>query len=185
MLPRCLLCAVEHSGTFNWTTGASECSPCPAGYSCGIRTSNYSQHRCPLGHYCPASSDSTAPPQCPAGTLASEKGLKSQYQCQPCPLSKVCSDPGLANTATPPSCPVGSYCPPGDQVSLSATVVKPCPAGSYCPEGTVVPIKCPAGTLLTPLLSLLPAPPPSHIPQRSLDSKGRKEEGKVIQHEHS
>ncbi|CDJ50229.1 hypothetical protein, conserved [Eimeria brunetti] len=135
------------AGTFNWTPGAQSCSPCPAGYSCGIRTANYSSHLCPLGHYCPASSDSAAPPQCPAGTFATEKGLQSPHQCQPCRPGRVCKDPGLTNGDT--QCPAGSYCPPVNTANLAATQVLPCPAGNYCPAGSMEPIICPAGKLCT------------------------------------
>ncbi|CDI84633.1 hypothetical protein, conserved [Eimeria praecox] len=136
------------AGTFNWMTGADKCLPCPAGYSCSIRTADYAKHPCPAGHYCPASSDSAAPPQCPAGTFSTETGLKSQSQCQPCPLGKVCTDPGLS--VTPATlCPAGSYCPPIDQANPTATEVTLCPAGSYCPQGAVEPIKCPPGQLCT------------------------------------
>lgn len=132
------------SGTFNWTTGAATCQDCPAGYLCGVRTSDYSSRPCPIGNYCPAKLDSGAPVPCPAGTFNPFQRLQQNRQCQPCLPGEVCSFKGISKPSSP--CPAGSYCNgEGEQNGQGGSLIMQCKAGSYCPEGVPLPITCPPG----------------------------------------
>jgi hypothetical protein len=126
------------AGTYNnkyFLAAFSECSQCPAGFSC-IEASVKPQ-KCARGHYCPVGTTSDTQYPCPAGTYSLRQDLADVTECKPCPKGYKCAQASLRPTI----CPTGKF--NGDLRSSTCT---DCPAGHYCPyKGMEAPIPCAPG----------------------------------------
>ena len=153
------------AGTYtqnNSLTNVTECSPCPAGYYCGLNTTF--PVPCAKGHIAPTEGYSECEP-CPVGYYAEEL---AQTQCLACLEGLYCSvgttikpcDPGYFRNLTDSSCvpaPIGHFgakgatepteCAPGTYANGTGfPVCPPCPAGTY--EGNAraaMCLPCPLG----------------------------------------
>ena len=132
-------------------TSSSDCTPCTAGYYCGVAgaTNPTSQcaagyvctggalspfgataalnvtQPCPAGHYCAVGTIN--PVSCPPGTFSSATGLTDASNCTLCSAGSYCASAGL--TAPTGLCAAGYYCMRGNidpsptSGTSSATVV--------------------------------------------------------------
>ena len=133
-------------GTYQNTTGASECTACPPGYYCDSQISTVSYLDCPMGYYCPIRTglNWTA---CPVGKYGSRLNLMFEDDCTGCDAGKYCSRTALTKPVG--NCSAGFYCPEGSENSWGRTIDAgnhTCPRGSFCPAGSAVPSACPPGT---------------------------------------
>jgi hypothetical protein len=142
-------------GTFQPSSGQSECVPCPVGFICpdyGM----YQPRICPAGQVCEeiglmvGSELKPCPPGhwCPAGTSSSDTtGYEDADRPLPCPEGTYCTFGTVTNITdtlnftTPQQCFSGFYCPLGSQTPQGAGM---CPPGYYCPMA--IAIACPAGS---------------------------------------
>ncbi|XP_042566185.1 multiple epidermal growth factor-like domains protein 6 [Clupea harengus] len=135
------------AGTYSSSSGAANCSLCPAGTMCpsdGMQEPAL----CPLGHFCPVGT--ALPLPCPTGTLGQMAGAPSQASCSPCPTGHYCNSPGASQPQG--RCEQGYFCQGGasslaPQPSAELPQNGPCPTGHYCPPGTLSPLPCPTGTV--------------------------------------
>lgn len=170
--PDCLSCG---TGTYTPASGATECTPCPAGskcdgtdkVSCAVdeyadSASSSSCTSCPAGKSC--SSSSASPTTCPKGTYSGTGDVdcltcpNGEYQdqdgqssCNTCPSGYECSDPSVS----PVRCAAGTYsnsagtaclvCGSGKYSSAGASSCTDCPAGSYCNDVASTPQLCAKG----------------------------------------
>ena len=138
------------------------CSPCPAGYTCGIGSTTASLLDCRLAHYCPLGTALGDDEPCPSGTFSDIALLQGSEDCTVCPPGAYCVG---GNTSVTGACPAGHFCPAG----TSFPETYPCPAGYYagntalvsasqcikcvpgyfCPQASVSMLPCPNGTYLT------------------------------------
>ncbi|KDO27716.1 hypothetical protein SPRG_22196, partial [Saprolegnia parasitica CBS 223.65] len=135
------LCA---AGTYSISTGASQCTPCPAGYYCPSGTSDYSGLACPQGFYCPQGTRTMHEYPCPKGTYSNQTMLQNVTQCVYAPGGMYVDIVGAVG-----QCMSGFYClrgatsvSPNDQEELWAGQ---CPVGTFCPNATALPTPCEAG----------------------------------------
>lgn len=63
------------AGTYSASTGAAECTPCPASYYCLENSTTYSSTPCPTGHYCLMSTGSPTQYPCDRGYYNNYTGL--------------------------------------------------------------------------------------------------------------
>jgi hypothetical protein len=131
--------------------------PCPAGFYCGVGTSN--------------------PVSCPPGRFSSSTGLVNPGNCTLCSAGSYCASAGL--TAPTGLCSAGYYCMRGNidpaptSGTSSAVVVTSggsvtvtlggdvCPVGFTCGNGTSTPVPCAPGTYSSDLgrsTACLPCP---------------------------
>ena len=146
----------------------SDCSPCPAGFTCHI--GDPVPLSCSPGYYCELGRDAVACPlytynpfskgkhpndclPCPAGFLCNSVAI-ADYRQYPCPLGYFCT-----NSAQQFPCPGGTYrdttgasniedcldCPPGEFCPIAATAPCTCSAGYYCPAKSANATICPPG----------------------------------------
>lgn len=138
-----LLCA---DGTYNPSTGQSNCTPCAEGYYCtGYGLTQ--QTACNKGYYCPFGNN-TVQQQCPPGTFNPLDQQGSLSACQACTGGKYCDQ--YAMTAVAGDCAAGHYCSSGSKVKFpvgNGADFGVCPEGHYCPNGTAVStaFPCPVG----------------------------------------
>ena len=92
------------AGTFSSVSGASVCSPCPAGFTC-TTSGTTAPMPCPAGNYCPSGSISPVP--CASGTFISSNDGVTIQSCIICSPGYYCPSSG---TAIMLPCPVGYYC---------------------------------------------------------------------------
>ena len=145
------------AGSYNPTTGLSECITCPAGYYCPENSTAYLGNDCPVGHYCPAGTGSMNQYPCDKGYYNGIAGKQSVSDCLPCDPGKYCATPGLSTPSG--DCKEGWYCIRGawsDQPTDISTYNSSysdcfCPAnqtggqcqpGQYCPVGSSSPQDC-------------------------------------------
>jgi hypothetical protein len=143
------------AGTVTILRGAwaqSNCTACPAGYSClGVQA-----FPCLPGYYCPAGQE---PVSCQVGTYSSTTGAVDATTCLPCRAGFVCDQLAQANfsrvacpqasycpagSTAPSACPAGTYNPTTGGTSLASACIT-CPVAHYCPLGALSPIACPGG----------------------------------------
>ncbi|XP_038634726.1 uncharacterized protein LOC119954022 [Scyliorhinus canicula] len=134
------------AGTYNPSSGAGICLPCPAGAVCA-NSSTVEPAACPRAYYC--LSRTTFPLPCPEGTYNTLDGASSAAVCVSCPAGLYCQ--GTANSEPDGPCVGGYYCQGGAKGPVpQSDPVFPmsgsCAAGYYCPTGTEAPIACPKGT---------------------------------------
>lgn len=147
------------AGTYNPTTGMSQCSSCPTGYYCLENSTHYSGTPCPTGHYCPLGTESPYEYPCPEGYYnnQTQKGMLSD--CLACDAGSFCNTSGLSMVSG--ACAPGWYCSraawsdkPADigNVTVSDTCLcaangtgGKCQPGEYCPAGSSAPTPCTTG----------------------------------------
>ncbi|GCB79698.1 hypothetical protein scyTo_0016994, partial [Scyliorhinus torazame] len=132
------------AGTYNPSSGAGICLPCPAGAVCA-NSSTVEPAACPRGYYC--LSRTTFPLPCPEGTYNTLDGASSAagHFCPegsgfpiPCPAGKY--QPNKHSDVCIP-CRAGFYC---EETATVKQIL--CPPHFYCPEGTQIPFPCQSGT---------------------------------------
>ena len=126
-----------HSGTYQDRFGQTTCKPCPKGFYCLSKTSDYTAFKCSPGYYCPENTSASDQYPCPAGKYNPSEGKGEIEDCQPCPGGKYClqgSDSPSGNITGGFYCNIGCKGPvpsPGDKV-------EDCPIGFYCPSGLIL-----------------------------------------------
>ncbi|EQC24780.1 hypothetical protein SDRG_17328, partial [Saprolegnia diclina VS20] len=159
------------AGTYSISTGASQCTPCPAGYYCPAGTSDYSGLACPQGYYCPQGTRTMHEypycQLCAPGQYCNTTGaVAPSGPCDPgyfCQFNNAVAQPTGVSTVNGVQlgggiCPVANFCPGGSSaptvcaagtysISTGASQCTPCPAGYYCPAGTsdYSGLACPQG----------------------------------------
>jgi len=115
------------AGTYNNSTGATSCMPCPVGYTCPSTGMN-APTKCQPGFTC-ADTNNTI-------YITTSTNIYTT-------VSAAAAAPGTTTTTlaltSNQACPAGYYCPDG------TNPIK-CPAGSWCPAGASSPTQCAANT---------------------------------------
>ena len=132
-------------GQIQTNPGYGTCDPCPAGSLCYYEKDSIlptgTVSTCELTHYCPGGAGRIGI-ICPLGTKGTNTGLKTQYACDPCDLSKYCVDGGQLS---PDVCAAGYYCYQGatSPAPISEPFAYECSPGRYCEMGTIQETPCP------------------------------------------
>jgi TNFR/NGFR cysteine-rich region/Tyrosine-protein kinase ephrin type A/B receptor-like len=153
-------CAGCQAGTYS-RGAASACVQCPngtgvSGPACAsCQPGQYGLHGvclpCPPGAYSPFFASTACAPCAPGGFTAAP-GATNLSQCLPCQEGAYWDPLGClgcpANTAAPRGSVGASSClaVPG-YYGLPGQRALACPAGSYCPQASMVPFKCPSGSV--------------------------------------
>ena len=145
------------AGTYSASTGAAECTVCPAGHYCVENSTSYSGQTCPSGHYCPAGTKTPNEFPCPKGYYRPTTGGAALTDCTLCEPGKYCEVEGL--DAVTGNCRKGYYCTQGAWSRMpTGTDLIPgtsnstggrCPAGTFCGLGSAAPEPCTGGTVLS------------------------------------
>ena len=132
-----------HAGSYQDTTGQSECKSCIRGYFCKEGTIQSDEFPCPTGHFCPPQSKLPSP--CPPGTFNNRTKATDERSCLPCPGGLFCQGYGLDEPSG--ECLAGWYCLGGAKTAtpMGGAGGDICPPGYFCPSTTINPLICPAG----------------------------------------
>ncbi|CDW71824.1 gcc2 and gcc3 domain-containing protein [Stylonychia lemnae] len=142
------------AGTYQNQNKSDVCHPCPKGYYCPEKTSDFRNYTCPKGYYCPLSTGDYKDHPCPIGSYNPQIKRSSLADCIPCDPGKVCLN-DTAQTEPNVSCPAGQYCTLGApnvtvDPSLNITLRynksgDTCKVGYYCPQGSSFQLPCSPG----------------------------------------
>ena len=160
-------------GSYNPTTGQSECAECPVGFYCPENSTDYSTTDCLAGHYCPAGTCHGTDFPCPRGYYNPNLGANTIDECLPCEPGSYCETVGL--DAPTGLCDAGWFCSRGafdarpheygsqpnatsDELCFCDTNFTPggqCQPGEVCPQGSEEPLPCTGGMIPLPRKSNL------------------------------
>ena len=148
-------------GTYNPSTGESECTQCPVGFYCPENSTDYSGTECLTGHYCPVGTCYGTEYPCPRGYYNPNTGANTIDECLPCEPGYYCETVGLTAATAP--CDAGWFCSRGAYDAQphdygtngtsetcfcdgNYTTGGQCQPGEFCPAGSYQPTPCTGGT---------------------------------------